>query len=227
MMKKNISALVLLLSFVVSVQAQTKISLQGGFGYFLSNSENSTKIMGDKEYRSHIPLGISFQSDKLFGQNLLFEYSYNKISKNDVLTFIVTGPDGPEHIGSFGIDATLVNHNFDLNYVGNIYPILTYGIGPSFVITNRIIESSNFNLPAGAWIYRTYYDRLASSGLGANFFLELQLPFSTEQNYFYFTSKLKVRYTHSIWFDEGIRKLDDYKQEFVTTNLTVGIGYSF
>jgi hypothetical protein len=224
-MNKNISTLVVLLFFMISVQAQTKISLQGGFGYFLSNSENSSKIMGDKEYRSNIPLGFSFQTNKLFGQKVSFEYSYNKIMKKDVLTFIRTAPDNPTPIGHSGIDATLVNHNFDLNYIGNIYPLLTYGIGPSFVITNRIIESGSFSPPDGFWAY--YYDKLASSGLGANVFIDLQIPFSEEQNYFYFTSKLKVRYTYSIWFDEGIRKLDDYYQEFVTTNLTVGIGYSF
>jgi hypothetical protein len=45
--------------------------------------------------------------------------------------------------------------------------------------------------------------------------------------YFFFTSKLKIRYTYSIWFDEGIRNLDNYHQEFLATQISVGLGYPF
>ncbi len=151
MIKKIISTLVVLLSFFVSTQAQYKLSVQGGIGYYLSNSENSTKIMGGKKYLTHFPVGLSVQTNKLFDLNLSLEYSYNEIIKKDVLTFRFMGPNGPEQIDSLGVDATLVNHNFDLNYIRNIYSFLTYGIGPSFVITNRIIESGSSNLSSEYW----------------------------------------------------------------------------
>lgn len=42
-----------------------------------------------------------------------------------------------------------------------------------------------------------------------------------------FISVLKLRYTHSIWFDEGLRKLDDYNQEFFVVQLSLGFAYNF
>jgi hypothetical protein len=54
----------------------------------------------------------------------------------------------------------------------------------------------------------------------------LNIPLS-ENSKFSIITKLKLRYTYSIWFDEGIRKLDNYHQEFLTSQLSLGIGYSF
>ncbi len=70
-------------------------------------------------------------------------------------------------------------------------------------------------------------DKLASSGLGVNGFLEFSISLDNSGIYFFFTSKLKIRYTYSIWFDEGIRNLDNYHQEFLATQISVGLGYSF
>ncbi|MGE5846165.1 MAG: hypothetical protein ACM34O_05540 [Ignavibacteria bacterium] len=121
-------------------------------------------------------------------------------------------------------DASLINHNIDLAYIGIISPYFSWGLGPSFVITNRIIEIDN---PDAEAITLLLYDKLASSGLGANAFIDFSVPFSETENYFFFSSEIKFRYTHSIWFDEGIRNLDNYKQEFLVFTLSAGIGYSF
>ncbi len=58
-------------------------------------------------------------------------------------------------------------------------------------------------------------------------YAELYVPINRSKKYFFFTSKLKFRYTHSIWFDKGIRNLDDYHQEYFTVQILAGIGYAF
>ena len=198
------------------INSQNRIGINVGYGYYLSNSENSTIIMGDKKFQSFVLYDFSYQRDSLFGFNLLFEYSYQQITKKNIIEFIIYDPgpfpDLQQHFG----DIKLISHNFDLDYVVKINNYLSYGIGPSFIIANRILE-----------VDTVLYDKLASSGLGINGFAELSVPITGSKNYFFFTSKLKFRYTHSIWFDKGIRNLDDYHQEYFTVQILGGIGYAF
>jgi len=198
------------------IHSQNRISLNVGYGYYLSNSENSTKIMGDNKYQSFVLYDFSYQRDSLFGFNLLFEYSYQQITKINIIEFIRYDPGPFPSPPPYWGNMKLVNHNFDLDYTAKINNYLSYGIGPSFIIVNRILE-----------VDTVLYDKLASSGLGVNGFAELSVPIYGNKKYFFFTSKLKFRYTHSIWFDKGIRNLDDYKQEYFTVQILAGIGYAF
>jgi len=220
-MGKYILLFVLFLSAYSFIYSQNKVNLNFGYGIYLSNSENSTKIMGEESFRSYLFYGITYQREDLLGLNLMFEYSYHQITKEDALTFVITGPNDPYPIGTVGMPVSLISHTFDFNYVGNISQYFSYGIGPSFIIANRIIDLE------GVFSNSGLYDKLASSGLGLNGFLEFSIPFTESENYFFFTSKLKLRYTYSIWFDEGIRNLDNYHQEFLTTQISIGVGYSF
>ena len=181
------------------------------------------KIVGDKRFRSYFFFGISFQKEDLFGYNLMVEYSYHEITKKNVIEFVRTGEDSPEPLDYFGGDMCLVLHNIDFDYVGNINKKFSFGVGPSIYIANRIFEIdripfaiSNFSL----------YDKLASSGLGINGFLMFNTPLFEVQNIL-LISQIKFRYTHSVWFDKGIRNLDNYYQQFVTTQIMFGIGYLF
>ena len=214
-MKKFILIILLFLSGFTFIHAQNKVNLNFGGGAFLKNSENSMKIMDGEKFRSYLFYGLTFQKENIFGYNLMLEYNYNQSPKDDIISFAVTDAEG-NNLNDLNGDFILVNHNFDLDCFINIHRNFSIGIGPSFVITNRIIDMENL-----------FYDKLASSGLGVNGFVEFSKPLSKGDKYFYFTSKLKMRYTHSIWFDEGLRKLDDYSQEFITTELSIGIGYSF
>ena len=198
------------------IKSQNKISLNVGYGYYLSNSENSSKIMGDKKYKSFVLYDFSYQRDNLFGFNLLFEYSYQQITKKNIIEFIRYDPGPFPSPPPYSGDIKLINHNFDLVYIAKINNYLSYGIGPSFIIVNRILD-----------IDTVLYDKLASSGLGVNGFAELSVPINGNKKHFFFTSKLKFRYTHSIWFDRGIRNLDDYHQEYFTVQIIAGIGYTF
>ncbi len=111
----------------------------------------------------------------------------------------------------------------DLNYVRDIDKNFSYEIGPSIFIANRILEISD--IPFGLRTI-SFCDKLASSGLGINGFLMLNIPLLENEKLF-FTSKIKFRYAHSIWFDKGLRNLDNYYQEFITAQVTAGVGYAF
>lgn len=218
-MKKYILTSAVFLFACCSIQAQNKISASAGYGYYLSNSENNILSKGDeKRYKSYFHFGLAYQTDDVFGLNLMLEYSYHRMMKEGAFEFFSGTP------ANMVADASLINHNIDLAYIGIISPYFSWGLGPSFLITNRIIEIDN---PDAEAITLLLYDKLASSGLGANAFIDFSVPFSETENYFFFSSEIKFRYTHSIWFDEGIRNLDNYKQEFLVFTLSAGIGYSF
>ena len=198
------------------IQAQNKIDLHFGYGHYLDNSENSMTLMSEVKFRSYYFYGFTYQRNDLWGYNLILDYDYHKIIKNNIIEFVRTGPDSPDPIGFFSGDLTLINHNIDLDIVTKYDQYFSYGFGPSFVITNRILDIPDH-----------LYDKLASSGIGLNCFIEVSIPFDKGEQYFFFTSKLKVRYTHSIWFDKGMRNLDNYYQEFLTAEFFAGIGYAF
>ena len=215
MVKIILFSIVLLFSTSM-INSQNRIGLNVGYGYYLINSENSTKIMGDKIFQSFVLYDFSFQKDSLLGFNLLFEYSYQQITKKNIIEFVRYEPGPFPAPPPYWGNMKLISHNFDLDYTAKINNYLSYGIGPSFIIVNRILE-----------VDTVLYDKLASSGLGINGFTECSVPIYGSKKYFFFTSKLKFRYTHSIWFDKGIRNLDDYKQEYFTVHILAGIGYAF
>ncbi|MDP2303326.1 MAG: hypothetical protein Q8N03_12985 [Ignavibacteria bacterium] len=198
------------------IKSQNKININVGYGHYLTNSENSTKIMSDKKFQSYVLYDFSYLRENLFGINMMIEYSFQKITKKDIIQFIMYDPSPNPAPPPLWGDIQLINHNIDFDYSARINKYFSFGIGPSFIIVNRILE-----------VDTVLYDKLASSGIGVNGFTEFSIPFNSGKNYFYFTSKLKFRYTHSIWFDKGIRDLENYNQEYFTVQLLVGIGYSF
>lgn len=215
-MVKIILILILILLNNSIINSQNKINLNIGYGHYLFNSENSTKIMGDKKFQSYVLYDFSYQRENLLGVTMMIEYSYQKITKKDVIQFIIYDPSPNPAPPPLWGDIQLISHNIDFDYSARISKYFSFGIGPSFIIVNRILEVDTL-----------LYDKLASSGLGVNGFTEFSIPLNSGKNYFYFTSKLKYRYTHSIWFDKGIRDLENYSQEYFTVQILVGIGYSF
>ncbi|HEX2866994.1 MAG TPA: hypothetical protein VHO03_08120 [Ignavibacteriales bacterium] len=227
-MKKYILILAALLSSACTLFAQNRVSFNAGYGNYLGNSENSAPVTNGQKFRSHFLYGLSLQKEDLFGLNLMLDYSYNQIKKNNVFTFTQAAYDGTP-LAEFGGDLTLVSHNFDLAYVGSFSRYFSYGAGPSFSIVNRIFELQT-PLKVGEVLISperaNLYDKLASSHLGVNGFLMFTMPVF-EGTGFFVSSKLKFRYTHSVWFDAGLRNLDNYSQEFTTGEISLGAGYSF
>ena len=224
-MRKKLFLILILISCNLFIYSQNRVSINVGPGYYLLNSENSNLVVGEKRFKWYLQFGLAYQRNDILGTSLLFEYCYNQSTKEDALIFVRTSEIGPEPIGYFGADVSLTNHNFDIDYVGSINNLLAFGGGLSFVITNRTVDTGDLLIGEEGSI--SLYDKLASSGIGLNTFLNFSIPFNESEKYFFFTSKIKLRYTHSIWFDEGNRKLDDYYQDFITSELSVGFGYSF
>jgi hypothetical protein len=209
------------------IHSQNKVSLSAGYGNYLSNSENSTRIMGDKKFRSLFVSELSCQNENLLGINMMLDFNYHEVTKKNVVEYFITGETNPQIIDSYGIDLSIVSFNFDLSYVGTISDNFYFGLGPSFCIINRILEMDEGIVTIGnVRGSLSFYDKLASSGLGANGFIMFNTPIMANSKFF-ITSKVKFRYVHSVWFDKGIRNLDNYKQEFITAQITLGIGYKF
>lgn len=225
MMQKIFFTLVYFFLFITFSFSQNSITLNFGYGYFLHNSENSMKVMGDKKFDSHLTYGVSFTKKNIIGLDLSFDYSYSETVKENTLVFYIVGPDNPTIIDSYGADVSFLTHTFDLSYSAHISPYLSAGIGPTLVFANKIIELETPVLEGGS--SKSIYDKLASACIGGNAFLEFIIPLSDADKYFFLSSKLKVRYAHSFWFDEKGRILDNYKQEFLDTLITLGLGYTF
>ncbi|MCF8243231.1 MAG: hypothetical protein K9J16_17780 [Melioribacteraceae bacterium] len=180
--------------------------------------------MADQEFSSYLSYGVSYQKENIFGVSLLLNYSYHQIKKENVFNLVYIRDHGDPPPNIFIGDISHISHNIDLDYIDNFSNYFSFGIGVSLVINNRILNVEKFVEGKQS---RVLNDKLASSGIGANGNLKFFLPLNKGEKYFYLTSLLKLRYTHSIWFDEDIRELDNYKQEYITSNLSIGIGYSF
>lgn len=222
-MKKCIitSALLLIVNSVLF--PQYRISLNPGFGYYASNSENALRMMeNQKKYRSYFSFGLSFQKDDFFGISLMLDYSYNHLTRDNLVVFGYSDMSPIEYSKIHG-GLKLSTHSIDIAYLGTLTRNFHFGIGPSFIITSRTYESEA-GYGDGRLVFPAFQDRLASSGLGINVFMMYNTPLIES---FYLTSKIKLRYAHSIWFDKGPRNLDNYSQEFVTPEVSVGLGYAF
>lgn len=206
--------------------AQNRISLNFGCGYFFYNSENSMQVMGDKKFDSHLIFGFDFTRNNILGMDLTAEYSYSHVKKENTLVAHITAPVNSNVIAAYGSDVILNQHSIDLSNRYSPTKILSLGIGPSLVFVDRIIEMT---VPPveGSVYQKKLYDKLASAGIGLNGYVEFSYPLTESEQYFFISSKLKVRYSHSIWFDEEGRKLDSYQQEFIDAQIVIGIGYSF
>jgi hypothetical protein len=173
--------------------------------------------MGDENYLLNYGFEISYRNKNLFGYIIQFDYSYLYSEIDDVLKFVRTGEGSPDPIGVFYSDVSLSLNTLDISVNGKLGNIFSFGFGPSFSIVNRsvIIEYSDF------------VDRLASFSIGIIGLIDMRIPFSKATDYWYFYSGLKFRYLHGLFYDEGLRVLDDYNQNFITGNFSIGIGYYF
>lgn len=218
--------IIILLCFMVLyansfIYPQYKLSANTGYGNYLSNSENSLQMTKDSKFRDYLFYGFNFQKEDFFGYNLMLEYNYHQIDIDNIVQFVITGEADPTPIGYIAGDLSFLSHTFDLDYVGTFDKYFSYGLGPSFEIINRTFKV-NLKTPGAA-----FSDKLASSALGLNVFADIQFPLESTEKHLFFDFKIKFRYTHSIWFDKGIRNLDNYSQEFITGQILIGLGYSF
>jgi len=214
---RHIALVVLLLGMsCISSDAVSTLSVEIGSGVFLHNSENSKTVMGDGEFTSFIPIGVSYGKSDLIRIPVSLSYEYQKSLNRKAIEYWDYDNQSPR----YG-DVVLISHHLDVNYHKSASRFISYGFGPTFVISNRIVDLED-----------SLYDRLASYGLGANGFIELSVlripavsPFNTE--WIAANLRFKSRYTHSVFFDRGSRELDGYSQSFFSTIVTMGLELRF
>lgn len=225
MIIKKITLFFSILAFIpfANSPAQNQITVSPVIGLYLYNSENSLPVMGDENYLLNYGFELSFRNKNLFGFTFQVDYSYLYSGIDSVLKFIVTNELEPNQ--AFYSDVSLSQNTIDISVIGNLGKIFSFGFGPSFSIVNRSINVENPY--AFDEEYRHFEDRLATFNIGIIGLVDVRIPFSEQENYWYFYSGLKIRYLHSFFYDEGLRDLDDYNQNFVSANLAIGIGYNF
>ena len=164
-MRLLLKSFTIILILNINIFAQNQLWGNVGFGRYLANSENSLKVLKDEKLGFFINFGFGYQRDVIFGVPIFFEYNYFQNTQEEAIKSVWTDETGSES-GEITGEYKLINHTFDFDYFNNINEDISYGIGPSFVLTNRIIE---VDLPMSTPL--ELYDKLASSGLGINGFV--------------------------------------------------------
>ena len=224
-MKKHVPLLFLLL-FCLPLSAQKKIYISYNPGISLFNSENSKKTTGDKHIRWFPGISLACAVENLWGLNVSLGYDYSSKRIYDVQAFARTGPTGPEIIGYSNADLILACHNFDISLYDKANDWLSFGAGPTLSFVNRSIVIDD--LPSSGFenTDRSFEDRLLSLCLGFNYSVNIEVPLETGTQHFFFFSALKLRYLHSVWFDDRGRNLDNYHQSLLFGQLCIGLGYN-
>lgn len=174
--------------------------------------------MGDNNYLLNYGFELSYENKNLFGYDIQFSYSYLYSSIDHLLKFDFYSPAPiPQPNRFFYSDVSLSLNTLDMSINGDLGEFFSYGLGPSFSIVNRSVIFERYN----------FVDRLASFNIGLIGLINMRIPFSKSIEYWYFHTGMKIRYLHGFFYDEGLRDLDDYDQNFVTANLAIGIGYNF
>jgi len=222
---KKIALFFSILAFIpfTNLLAQNQITVSPVIGLYLYNSENSLPVMGDGNYLLNYGFELSYRNKNLYGNIIQVDYSYLFSSEDNVLTFEIYDPSpNPNPNRFFYTDVSLSFNNLDISINGNLGSIFSFGFGPSFAILNRSIIVENADID-----HEDFVDRLASFNIGIIGLMDMRIPLSKNTEYWYFYSGLKFRYLHGFFYDEGLRDLEDYNQNFVTANLALGIGYNF
>lgn len=207
-----------------AVLAQTQVTISYNPGISFYCSENSLKIMGNKELKGNNGFSLAYRNDQflnLFPIDIEYSYLYSRI--NDVQTFYITGTANASPPASYTADLIFQWHNLDIDVHYPLFPMFSFSLGPSVSYAGRTFAIDHFaslDLPA-------FTDRLQSLCLGMNISLNGELPLQNSGRYFFLLVHAKMCYLHSIWFDDRGRNLENYHQTFLLGRLNLGIGYCF
>jgi hypothetical protein len=225
-MKKYILLFLLMLLYI-HLGAQNKFIISYNPGVSLYNSENSMKIIDDKRIRWFPGSSIAYETENLWGLNIHLEYNFAGKRIYDVQDFARTSASGPEIIGTSAADLILACHNVDLAVYDKLNDWLSIAAGSTISLVNRSIVIDDLPNYSQENISRSFEDRLVSLCLGVNVSVNIEFPLQTGPQYVFFFSSVKLRYLHSVWFDDKGRNLSNYYQAFLSSQLNVGLGYSF
>jgi hypothetical protein len=185
------------------------------------------QLTKDKRFRWLPGLSLAYERENVMGYRLHIEYNLTYRRLDNVLQFTRTGPLSPEIIGYTGADLVLSLNNIDVAITKEIDDWASYTVGPTFSLVYRSFIMEDPFAPSEGGTSIMIDDRLASLCLGLNASLNAEVPFSDAQEYLFFFASLKVRYIHSVWFDDRGRKLDNYYQSFLYSQIHIGLGFHY
>jgi hypothetical protein len=213
----------LLLTTLSLGRGQDRVYISFNPGYSFYDAENHTKITGGKTIGWTPGLSVGYQTERLIGEPLRFEYDFTYSRLSDVLTFVVTGSAGPSPVGYISASLTYAMHDLDLSLVIPFAEWAGASIGPSCALLRRTIDIPQIPNDQGRTL--SLEDRLVSYSVGINVSLYLTLPGTPEPQTVFAFFGTKLRYLHSIYFDARGRALDNYYQDSLLGQIQVGLGY--
>ena len=217
MKRKNILFIALLIFINPFIYSQNKVSANFGYGIYLNNSENSTNLLGDNNFRSYLFYGISYKRETVLGLNLMFEYSYHQITKNDVLVFVLQSDFGDSI--SFGTDVTLISHNSEIEMFIGFGPVIKYYLFNNYI--SPFIKAGYFH---NIYNITDHYSHNRKSfpgfsaeiGIGLNYFVTNS--FAVESSLDYVFSQKQIE----IYAENSSTLIDSNKK---TIQLIIGLLY--
>lgn len=223
-MKKYILIIFLVIS---SLHSQSRIIFSLNPGESIYNSENSMKLMSDKKINWLPGLSMAYERENVFGYFLHVEYNliYRKI--DNVIQFTRTSPGPGYFIEYYGADFILSIHSIDIAVNNKINDWASFSIGPTISLVYRSFVVDDMPGLGEQSAPQNLDDRLASLCLGLNGSISAEVPFSNGNEYVFFFTGLKLRYIHSIWFDDRGRNVGNYYQSFLFSQVNIGLGYRY
>ena len=214
---------ILLLTTLSLGRGQDRLYISFNPGYSFYDSENSMKITGNKSVGWTPGCSVGYQTERLIGAPVRFEYDFTYSRLSDVLTFDATSLTGPSPVVYFSANLTYAMHDLDLSLVIPFAEWAGASIGPSCALLRRTIDIPQIPNDQGRTL--SFEDRLVSYSIGINVSLYLAVPGTPEPQTVFAFFGTKLRYLHSIYFDARGRALDNYSQESLLGQIQAGIGY--
>jgi hypothetical protein len=172
--------------------------------------------MKDEDYSSLIGFEIGYAYRFSDNNSLSLEFAYLESKADHVMRFAVSSPSGPQTIDYVYGDARFLEYVIDVSISHRISQWLKAYVGPSGAVLNRVFTIDQ----------RGFEDRLSSRAFGGHAGLDIVVPI-TEGDGLRLLAGTKIRYLHSISFDERGRKLDGYNQSLLFITGSVGLAYEF
>jgi hypothetical protein len=220
---KRILILLALVSTPVWAQPTLLISLDPGLNLY--NSENSLKTIGNKTLDWSPGFSVGCEGVSLWGIALHLEYSYTRSFAADAIVLLTTRSSGPEPIAYVGADLSFTTHNLDIDALVQPVPFLVLAFGPTVSLTHRTVEFTQ--PPSEEFSAISFQDRLASVCLGVNTAVDFRISLGNSPQHFLLFAGVRLRYLHSVFFDERGRNLGNYSQSQLFGRISVGFGYTF
>lgn len=211
---RQILFIVVSLFFVTQSSGQDDIGITCGVGAYAYNTENEYAITKNENYILNFTFAAYYVRalSANYRINVSYNFMFSKI--NDALLFAITAPNVPEALGQYGVDIKLMFNMFDFNLDVKLNKNYYISMGPTLALVFRSLVID----------HHSFKDELASVCGGLNVVAAWYYPIDNSK--MYYQMGIKTRFLTGLFFDRGMRNIDDYNQSFITVNLELGLGFS-